>query len=992
MALCWPSLILLLYALLTSANATTNYTLSAELTNVIPTCARKCFISFLISNFPSGTCSTKPTLDFLCSRNSTSGYTVGEGAVQCIISEINIGFCKGDSARDFVVQRAYGMCSGEPSALPNTHATITATLVIQTSMPSIVLVAPAPTKFSSLSSRRSSIVMSAGITKTTRVTPSSTYPAASSSQSPSSSVHPSTLSSLPVASEISSPEPILTKNQIIGITVASVCGAGVAVGLLVVFICRRRRRKKRVRESDLIPFQLEPNYLVMDTNKHKYKSFKGPSERIPGGTRNGVAAKIPPRIPLRLDTSSPNMFSRSENIRHNTVGLAISPEQEISPVKQQRRSSKLLPEKPALTLQVPQQAKASNGFTSKQPTVQPSAISRQSTATQFEEDGDDGADTVVAADASWTANSPNQVLDTRTGNWQTIRIVDPEPSNIAPGEVYAWRPGQASNSTATDPGYHIRPLCVNGRRIGSFSQPRALIANVRQEQQSLPFSKHDGRPITDSSSFYSSRGSVSSAEEGSCNDGPKPLENRYSSQQNNPFDQEPILPRDQKKGSRVLGMELALSPVVESPASGRSPVSYPKIPPLGGSRRLSQNTIRMIPPPPQPDFTKGLSAGKLSLHAEIAAKTERERERVVGAQQSQVQGQVSMQGIQSAHQRQRSRELREVATAHPLVSFTPDPPLALVPGNSKMISPPATPSPYIFRSASQSKLVPPPLLRAHSRSQLTREVRTRPPQYLSPVPQTQLQNIVELPLQKPTHLPLLSSPSQLQHESRALSPSQLQVYNQQPHKYSQQQLTSANSPLLNLLPPSLLRSPSQTVCKARTLPSLQTSQPSQPPTSNDEQTQSATSVYPLTSSQQAQAPQTCTTRPHINPLSAHPSITSSRSSSLVSQHSTSTTSSLLHKRLGSQRASALTPTLTLKNEEDRKKQMARWRVLNKRERVEAKKEGLRRMQRREGDEEGWSAWGGGMYEFERVELPITPGWVPKLTPTRRGDELFLSVQ
>jgi hypothetical protein len=33
------------------------------------------------------------------------------------------------------------------------------------------------------------------------------------------------------------------------------------------------------------------------------------------------------------------------------------------------------------------------------------------------------------------------------------------------------------------------------------------------------------------------------------------------------------------------------------------------------------------------------------------------------------------------------------------------------------------------------------------------------------------------------------------------------------------------------------------------------------------------------------------------------------------------------------------------------------------------------------------------YEFEReTELPDTPGWMPKLTPTRKGDELFLSVQ
>lgn len=34
--------------------------------------------------------------------------------------------------------------------------------------------------------------------------------------------------------------------------------------------------------------------------------------------------------------------------------------------------------------------------------------------------------------------------------------------------------------------------------------------------------------------------------------------------------------------------------------------------------------------------------------------------------------------------------------------------------------------------------------------------------------------------------------------------------------------------------------------------------------------------------------------------------------------------------------------------------------------------------------------GGGQY-LGTGDLPKTPGWVPKLTPTRRGDELFLSV-
>ncbi|CAL3968515.1 unnamed protein product [Diplocarpon coronariae] len=986
MAICWPSLILLLYALLIRANATSNYTLSAELTNFIPTCARECFASFLISNFPPGTCSTRSMLDFLCSQNSTSGYTVGEGAVQCIISEISIGLCKGDSTKHSVVQRAYGMCSGQPSALPNTHATITATLVIQTSMSSIVLVAPTPTAFSSLNSRRSSIITSTSIITTTRAALSSTYPATTSSQSPSSTAPSSAVSLLPVASETSSPEPGLTKNQIVGITVASVGGGAVAVGLLIVFFCCRRRRKKRLRESDLIPFQPEPNYIVMDTKKHKYRSFKGPTERIPGGTRNGVAAKIPHRIPLRLDTSSPNIFSR-KSIRSETVGLAISPGQENSPAEQRCRSSKLLPEKPTLTLRVPQQANASIGFSS-EPIMQHLTVSRQSTTTQFEEDCDYSADAVVAWDGSWTAKSSSQALDTRIGNWQTIRMVDPEPSDIAPGEVSAWRPGQTSNSTVNIPDFYIRPLSVNGKEIGSFSQSRAPITNAPQEQQPLSVPEHDGSS-TASSSLNSNPGSVASAEQG-CNSSAKPQKNRSSDQQSGSCDPEPIILGDRSKEPRIAGTDLTLSPVVESPASGRSPVSYPKIPPPGEPRRLSQNTIRMVPPPAQLDFTKALDAGKPWLRHEMAAQARRESERAARAQQNQVQGQVGMQGIRSAHQQQRSREIREADTAlPPVVLGFPAPPPALVPGTSKTTSPPATPSPQLFRSASQSKLLSPPLLR--SRSQRTREVRNPPPQFLLPVQQTQFQNIESQP-KNLTPPALLRSRSQMQREGRVTSPSQLQIYSQQSQQRYQQQPTNINSPLLNLVPPPLSLSLSQTMRKARTLSPLQTSQQSQPSTSNDEGPQSAISVSPLTFSQQAQAPQASTTRPHVNTPSAHPSITFSRSSSQISQHSTSTSSSLLQKRLGSQKASALTPNMTLKNEEDREKQIARWRLLNREERKDAKKAEWRPTLGREGGEEALSVQGEGTYEFESVELPITPGWVPKLTPTRRGDELFLSVQ
>ncbi|KAH9212182.1 hypothetical protein DL95DRAFT_391835, partial [Leptodontidium sp. 2 PMI_412] len=79
------------------------------------------------------------------------------------------------------------------------------------------------------------------------------------------------------------------------------------------------------------------------------------------------------------------------------------------------------------------------------------------------------------------------------------------------------------------------------------------------------------------------------------------------------------------------------------------------------------------------------------------------------------------------HQQQLPQENRENPTTPSPITFAfpAPPPQALIPGRSQTTSPPAIPSPYLFRSPSESKLVPPPLLR--SRSQLQRETRTPPP-------------------------------------------------------------------------------------------------------------------------------------------------------------------------------------------------------------------------------------------------------------------------
>jgi len=89
---------------------------------------------------------------------------------------------------------------------------------------------------------------------------------------------------------------------------------------------------------------------------------------------------------------------------------------------------------------------------------------------------------------------------------------------------------------------------------------------------------------------------------------------------------------------------------------------------------------------------------------------------------------------------------------------------------------------------------------------------------------------------------------------------------------------------------------------------------------------------------------------------------------------------LLAKRRGSEKAAAL----TLRNgEEQQGEKKKKWKVLD----ASGQQQG--RLMREIEDRLGV---GGEGAELEREALPDTPGWVPRLTPTRKGDELFLSVQ
>jgi len=70
------------------------FALSKDITKFIPVCAADCFDTFLQANYAPTTCGSAPSLQCLCSHNGATGFTVGEGAVQCIVAENSLGACQ----------------------------------------------------------------------------------------------------------------------------------------------------------------------------------------------------------------------------------------------------------------------------------------------------------------------------------------------------------------------------------------------------------------------------------------------------------------------------------------------------------------------------------------------------------------------------------------------------------------------------------------------------------------------------------------------------------------------------------------------------------------------------------------------------------------------------------------------------------------------------------------------------------------------------------
>lgn len=347
-----------------------------------------------------------------------------------------------------------------------------------------------------------------------------------------------------------------------------------------------------------MPFQLDP--------KNYNRSYLGPSETY-GWNENTkfTAGRVAPPVPPRVEISNPNMFSR-RSIRPDTIGLAISPETQQQ-IKQEPRASRRLSKKPKLSLQMPEAESKARHPQRKSVFMRGSMFSRASTGTQFEEDIDSAFE--PHDDGRY---STDKMLDNISGIWkpEPLKLKSRIPDFPMPGDTRAFH-GQPPNTKSIVPNYYIPPVELGRERVlDSASQKRGADDNPQPELH-LEIPNHANRPVTTTSSVYTQSSLPPSADGYSTNIIPH---SRRSYQTPYTVDQEPQSAVSEIE-PKTAGTEL--SPVLESPSSrvspmspvtptGRSPVNYPSVP-----RLLSPATIRMVPPPPQPDFTRTFSSGKM---------------------------------------------------------------------------------------------------------------------------------------------------------------------------------------------------------------------------------------------------------------------------------------------------------------------------------------------------------------------------------------------
>ncbi|KAF2825830.1 hypothetical protein CC86DRAFT_467446 [Ophiobolus disseminans] len=284
----------------------------------VPSCAQSCLQASLVEKFPVA-CTSEEGIQCLCSRYSNNGESLGEVAVRCVYSSCPTAE-KGAAA-------AYNVCLGQRDAVIPTKTALT---VFATN-------APRTSSTSSSSSSRSLATPTITSTLQSQATPTPSVIVDSISDTPSATSSPS--SSFTATAAVAADEPRgMTPAQIAGLSVAAVAAFVIAVGLMALSVClRRRRERKNDFDSDEKGSSRKSKKYSPRISKYvAVGSVPGPPKQFPmaplpvarqgGKAFNGPSAALYPTRPVQRNGVGTSNNSSDTSISLSQIGVAISAE------------------------------------------------------------------------------------------------------------------------------------------------------------------------------------------------------------------------------------------------------------------------------------------------------------------------------------------------------------------------------------------------------------------------------------------------------------------------------------------------------------------------------------------------------------------------------------------------------------------------------------------------------------------------------------------
>ena len=300
----------------------------AQVVQDVPSCAQDCVDNFIQTEYNTS-CENKSSLDFLCVTPNPSGFTLGEAALRCVVSD-----CSATSSEGLL----YNICAGIMNSVPETISTITATVagmstlgssavvpVTSSTLPPTIAKPSGTTALSTIETATGTPTFPTPAPTTSTALSTSTIPAPTASTALSTSKIPAPVSSLASSTTQAIPETASTTaasaarvssatlgpGAIAGIVVGGVAAVIAVFAVLLLMFCLRKKRNNRRPVSQRWSMAFPPPPPSKDTEPVSYVPGPAytPNQRF-------YAAPLP--------TDQRRSFWR-KSINPADIGVAVSP-------------------------------------------------------------------------------------------------------------------------------------------------------------------------------------------------------------------------------------------------------------------------------------------------------------------------------------------------------------------------------------------------------------------------------------------------------------------------------------------------------------------------------------------------------------------------------------------------------------------------------------------------------------------------------------------